>query len=333
MRMLKKNLSVIAAAFVVSASSLFGLVHPDYEQCERWGVAGEYLFWRPDVDDTQFVVVTNSTATAFVNGQIKGNDFGFHSGFRVEGAYSLGCTSDLHFRYARLVCDSSQTYDSPNGTDLLWPTQGALNQVPPFLVGSANSSIDFRFQNAELLYSNRIWNSNSCSRFYVFGGLQYFDFKFGEQFTYTSGDIIDIVSRKFRGYGIGPELGVEFDIPLNFCWCGWDRLNLAVVGQASGSLLAQSQHLRYTVIPIGFAIEDVHTNATWRVVPAFNIRGGLRYASTCWCLNFDLEVGYEFNSYLRSLTRLGNDVGFAFYFLNNDNLNMQGLYASLGLTF
>lgn len=51
----------------------------------EWEIKGEFLYLRPSVDDTYFVIQGTGVETRRRN-----NDFTFHPGFRVDGTYIFG---------------------------------------------------------------------------------------------------------------------------------------------------------------------------------------------------------------------------------------------------
>ena len=332
--MLKRTFALLLTTIIIDAGSLCALLHPHVEKGEQWGVAAEYLYWRPDFDKSSFVIVQdNPAATTTVGGDFKNNDFGFNSGFRLEGAWAFDRSGELHLRYARLQTDSTKTISGPG----LVQTQGTIppQSLTPY-TGFARSDLDVRFQNVELLYSSRILDRCSSNLdFYVFAGLQYFDIKREERYQYqqtVAPFASSIISRSDNFYGIGPELGFELAYPLHLCFCGFNNRDFTIVGQASGSLLAHHSDFSYNDTSFGVTFENVRDENVWRVIPALNARIGLLY-SACWCLDFDLEIGYEFSSYLRSNTVLESPAGFGIFASGYTNTNLQGLYLSLGVAF
>ena len=79
-------------------------------------------------------------------------------------------------------------------------------------------------------------------------------------------------------------------------------------------------------------MEDEHT---WRIMPALHARVGLDYLIRGSWVGVSVGVGYEFNSYLRALTRVTfpDDVSDGLCMTNYYNFDMQGLIVSAALAF
>ncbi len=94
-------------------------------------------------------------------------------------------------------------------------------------------------------------------------------------------------------------------------------------------------------------LEDTANDALWRVVPAVNLRFGLFYEKRCSCLGWNLEVGYEVLTYVKSISTIAftnGDSGTAapvvlpttntsFSIDQYSDVSLHGPYVALAITF
>lgn len=320
--------------------ALFAYTHP----CSgEWLIEADYLFLLPSVDDTYFVLNASQDGV-FPDGTREQNDFDFQSGFRVGGAYGFcDCNRELRGYYTRLRATQSRTV---NG-DFLWPTVGRPNTIVSFesFPGSASSDLDLLYQRADGFFAQKIFCCCGLD-LYLQGGLEFAYIRLHEDIDYNDLEVGETgtraqIFRKSRAWGIGPQLGLELGYEIcQFSCCLPSKLS--VVGYASGSLLAsQTRDKEFEqnvvnntgqVVPRGNTVDE----HTWRIIPALHAQIGLNYEMCFSCFGASLEVGYEFNSYLRALSRLDFPAfaeAISLTYTHFVNFDVQGLYVAGTITF
>lgn len=298
----------------------------------QWKVIGEYLYWQPSVDDTYFVI-DSPESTTFPNGTRKNNDFNFHSGYRVGGAFLFcDCERELQITYTNLNFKQNKEVAG----DFLWATVGRPDVVSAFesFAGTADSGLKFTYQNIDAFYAQQLFDCCGLD-FGVQIGLEAVELKLHETYTYTSATTTAIIHQHCKTNGIGPKLGFAIGYELyqsDNCTCP-GTLSLNVI--SSGSILAADTKTSSDDSLDGVLDLDVSDKKAWRVIPALHARVGLNYDTTFSCVDASLEIGYEFTSFLRGLSRhsFADDVGDGFCSSNYYNFDMQGLYVSASVTF
>jgi len=331
-----KKLSLYASLAVLSIGSLAAA---NYDPSNgQWRVIGEYLYWAPSVDDTYFVIDSPET-TSFPNGKRKSNDLNFHSGYRVGGDYLFcDCNRAIQVTYTNLNFKQNKTVTG----DYLWATNGPVTLTGYFsdYSGSAKSHIKFEYQNLDAFYAQQLFECCGLD-FGVQLGLEAVELKLNETDTYIGPVETGLVHQHSKTNGIGPKIG--FSVGYNLfestdCDCA-SRLSLNFL--TAGSLLASDTkaHIDAEVNTDGTStsVLDVSNKKDWRVIPALHARVGLNYDMVFSCVEASLEVGYEFTSFLRGLTRTSFPdrlIGVSgMSFSNFYNFDMQGLYVSGNVTF
>lgn len=327
---MQKFFRFLSLSFLLGGS-LLAYTHP----CPGgWAFDAEYLLLFPTVDDTYFVFDSPVT-TDFPNGTRENNDFDFQSGFRVGGAYAFcDCGLEVQGYYTRLRATESKTVSGSH----LWATIGRPDLVSNFedYAGSASSDLDLLYQRADGFFAKKIFCCCGWD-FYVEGGIEYAFIRLREEIGYRNDEEdVGVIFQKSRTWGIGPQFGFELDYAIcqcSFCCPG----TLSLVGASSGSILSsktqdKAQNLLNDEFADGVNFEDRHT---WRLIPAWHARVGLNYAMCFSCLNASLEVGYEFNTYIRALSRVEfpDDTADGLSFTNYINFDIQGLYVAANITF
>lgn len=303
------------------------------EPANQWSVFADYLYFKPSVDDTYFVIDSQATST-FPEGKRVNNDFDFHSGYRVGGTYSFcDCNRELLFSYSHLGFKQDETVTG----SFLWGTVGRADFATNFenYSGSAKSELDYLYQRYDLLYSQQIYNCCKLDVNVQFG-LEAADLKLNEDYTFINGATTGLVKQHSKAWGIGPQLGFGLGYDLyegSECDCLPGTLRLNVL--STGSLLAADSKAKAFSSLTGVTNLNVKDDNTWRVIPALHARVGLDYGFNFSCFDFSLEVGYEFSSYIRGLTRIGfpDDVADGLSYSNYYNFDMQGLYVSGSFRF
>lgn len=299
----------------------------------QFRVIGEYLYWMPSVDDTYFVIEADATST-FPTGTRRNNDFNFNSGYRVGGAYLFcDCNRELLVRYTNLNFTQRKTVTG----DFLWATQGRADFASGFenYAGTASSQLKFLYQNIDAVFAQQLYDCCGLD-FAVEFGLEAVELKLNESYTYAvTGADIGTIDQHSKTTGIGPKVGfaVGYELFTGDCNCpGTLSLNICT----AGSLLAADTKTSATNATTGGGtLLDVSDKKSWRVIPALHARVGLNYDMNFGCGDASLEVGYEFTSFLRGLSRTAypDDVADSLSYNNFYNFDMQGLYVSGSFTF
>lgn len=325
----KYSSCLFATALLLSAGALHA--HRPLSPGE-WSISGDYLYLLTTVDDTYFAL-QSPVITAFPNGTRVNNDFDFSSGFRVGLGFGLcECGREIRFDYARL----SASHDRHLSGSFLWATLGRPNFTSNFehYTGSTSSDLDSLYQAANGLFSQEISFCENGSLF-VEGGAEFAYLHLKENYLYQVVDgPVGTISQTSNMWGVGPQLGLSLDYEFYRSSCGRPTA-LSFVGGSSASLLTSKTHTADKQVLNGSTVADYTDEHTWRVIPAFHARVGLNYDVSLSCTGLSLEVGYEFNSYVRGLTRVlfPDDVADGLCFSDYYNYDLQGLYVSAALAF
>jgi hypothetical protein len=333
---------LIAGACLLS-TTLLANAHPAPGQ---WSVTGEYLYLKPSIDDTYFVIKSPTPEdNVLVWGDEINNNFKFSSGYRVGLAYAFcECDRELSFSYSHLDANHKKRVRG----EFLNPSVG-IEDFSYYLTnysGTAASKLHARYQRFDALFSQKIFQCCGTDIRLVLG-LEYADLKAGQKMRYRQEDqtcdeegfcvFSGKVKQHSKTWGVGPEVGIDFDYDLcqlSTCLPGGLSLNFVSTGSL---LLGESKsHLafRYKTSEGNYPF-DVRQQKSTRIIPAYHAKLGINY-DFCLC-NWEgsVGVGYEFNTYLRSLLRT-NNAGFYGYGLTSHEYNdfdLQGFFASLSVRY
>ena len=303
----------------------------DCQSNGKWSVRGEYLYFRPSIDDSYYAI-TSPINSAFPNGSRKNNDFGFHSGYRVGGAYQFcNCCSELDVVYTNLDITRSK---STRG-NFLWATVGRPDFLSEFenYDGFASSRLKLFYRRIDVLYAQCLYECCNL-RIGVQFGLEAAYLRLCERYTYQNVGNLGIVRQKEKTSGVGPQVGCTFDYKLFQCGdCNPSVLSFHVC--TSGSLLAADTKSRESNVLNTVSFLAVRNRTSYRVIPAFHTRVGLNYDLCFSNSKASIEVGYEFNTYIRALSRtvFPDDVAESMSFNRFDNIDFQGLYVAFNFGF
>ncbi len=306
---------------------------------DAFRLTGTYLYMLPTIDDTYFVI-DGKTSTPYPSGKIKNNDFNFHSGFRVGAEYaSCDTHRGVQAFYTYLSANQHRQITGEN----LWATLGEADFASAYedYTGSATSKLRLMYQRLDLNLSQQALDCFGV-HLYIQPGIEAALLNFKEHYDYSvtgvrEGDI----SQKSRLWGVGPQLGLGieynfFDSRLSDTW----RHAFGTTWLFSGSILMSHAHTKTNDVSqeVGLAatqLANVKSNKTWRTIPALHARAGLNYTAEGPSVGFLLSVGYEFNTYVRGLTRVifADDVADGKSFNNYYNFDVQGLYVTAGISF
>ncbi len=298
-----------------------------HEDCGGWSISGGILYLKPMIDDS-FFVVNSPVSTTFPNGVRENNDFRFQPGFRLGIAYSSPETGrEFQLRYSRLDTDESQFV----GGDFLWATLGRADFTSVFenYTGTASSRLDLVYQRTDALISQSI--PLSSAEAFVQLGVEHASVRLDEGYTYDSGVNLGTIDQRSRMWGIGPQFGfgcagtvAEFDSGV---------LSVNFLGSASllvGRTSTYTNNILNAATLVNLADEDAS-----RMIPALHATCGVDYATTVLDLPLRVTFAYEFNSYVRAISRLTfpDDVADGLAVGQFYNFDAHGLYAGATLEF
>lgn len=333
LKSLKLSMALIA---ILSIGTIFAANHP---MPNTWGFTGEYLFLKPIIDDTGFVIVEpTGILTGQALGNIIDNDFDFKSGYSAGLAYGLCECGELQAKYTRISSKQSKTVTGP----ILGGTRGsALFLVGNFeqFNGSASSNLRLLHERLEIYYAQSALDCCGIDLYLRFG-IEGAFLRLHEEAIYNSiitptSFLNGVVNEQSRTWGVGPQIGFEID----YCLFGsleTLRKTLSLNFQTSGSLLVGQNRIRHRDFTDVFGVyTDVTRTPNTMLIPALHSRVGLKYEGCFFSYaDFSLEVGYEFNSYFKGLSRITFPSGIPNKnFMSIYNFDLQGLYASAMLTF
>lgn len=296
-----------------------------------WGLDIEYLYMKPTVDDTYFVIKQPSDTNNPIGSRIN-NDFDFHSGFRVGVAYGFCECGELQAYYTRLSAKQTKTVTGEN----LYITRGSSHFAENFELfeGSATSDLRLLYERVDANYDQLVYDCCGLDIYMNFG-LEYAFLRFQEAYIYSGGGSINFGTEHSRTWGVGPQLGFEFDYKL----CEFSNTMPGILSLnflSSGSLLVGEGKSTTINIADEEIFVDVTDRSTTRIIPALHSRVALKY-STCFsnCFGASFEIGYEFNSYLRGMSRINFESSDALGLstTNYYNFDVQGLFISALVSF
>lgn len=331
-----KRLGLLFSLITLTSGVLFARDLPKPGSLE---VSGDFVYLMPTIDDTYFVIDSPITTT-FPNGERKNNDFDFRPGFRVGAAYAFcHCNRGLEVSYTYLY---SKKHKNVAG-NFLWATVGRADFASVFenYTGEASSALSSLYQSAEAKFVQQ--TLHCCGVNLAFqAGLEYAYFNLRENYEYaiTTGTGVGTfgdVRQKCKTWGIGPQVGVSLDYEL-FRSCGQNPNKLSLFVGTSGSILTGETRVHdfnATTLSVSTTLLDLTNEDTWRIIPAFHSRVGLNYDIDFCTFGASLEVGYEFSTYLRGISRVlfQDDVADGLSSNNYYNYDLQGLYVSASVRF
>ena len=229
--------------------------------------------------------------------------------------------------YTQFFDSSVQQFSGSN----LWAARGSADLLANFenYAGTATSEIDLKYRRVDVLMSEPVnWPGSDLNFLY---GIEYAHMNWDETETYVrTVTATSTSSAKFNG--VGPQIGFSLN------YRPFTRLNPAVSGlsldtTATGSLLLATSSSSLADVYNGTSIGRVQTDSTKRIIPALHARVGLGYAFGWDRFSATLKGGYEYNSYINGLQRLGNhdDVADGQYTVQYTNFDLSGFYATLKL--
>lgn len=291
--------------------------------CEQFGnieLEAEWIYFRPTKDNYLFGDLTNSGGNLSTRNLSKIP--AYHSGWRAGASYHFcDCVNSFTVQWTQL---RTQDHGQFTSDFFIIP----LRTLDSGTGVTALDRINFDYYALECLLRHRIWcecpfNVN------VVGGIQYAWIGAKETIAFSGGGSVSIDVKQLNHFwGIGPEVGFDF----SYCICN----GFSLAGRGFGSILVTraKQNLNTRVGSSTFFADSV---PEWRIVPAVDLRFGLRYDRCFSCLDFYLEGGYEFISYIRGMpvnNVVYDHVSFdAAVSSGYNSADMHGPYVALGIIF
>lgn len=357
-----KRFQLCLMAITCCAGSLLANSHPNPGQ---WQISADYLLLKPSVGDTFFVLDADESITdeRLLSGTRKNNDFDYHSGFRVGGVYAFcECGREIRVSYTYLDARHHRELESDSHEgNRLWAGTGS-NEFTNFFenyLGEAESRNNINYQDFDIVFAQQVYNCCGLD-FYVRVGLETAYISNGERYEFESiSSVVDgntttvterfgDIKRHSKTWGIGPQIGFGFDYDLYTCCSSCMPGTLSINVLSTAGLLANQFRVRnhedidqvvtttagtaVTVVETDPVHRDIPNQHNWRVIPAFHTKIGLNYQSNCSCGEFGLEIGYEFNSFINSISRPSHFEG-ANGFNRYDDFHAHGLYVSANVRF
>lgn len=300
---------------------------------QNWRVLGEFLYLLPTLDDTYFVL-NSGLSTTFPNGKRENNDFGFKPGFRV-GAEFACCNSHrtVQALYSRLSASENRTVTGSH----LWATLGRPDLTGAFenYSGSASSELKLLYQNAELNCSHQMVNSHG-TYLYIQPGVEFGYFRLKEEYNYQTESALGSIDQQSKVWGVGPQLGIGLDYSIYQGKISCSTVqSFSMTSLFSGGIL-MSRGMTKNVQTLGTVTQlSMQDELTWRTIPALRARVGLNYLIHASKFGFAVGIGYEFNTYVRALSRVNftDDVADGLCNTEYYNFDIQGLYVSGAFSF
>ena len=333
--MLKK----FATAAVMAGLSA-GVLCADIDLCDgQFKITGEYLYLKPNVENTYFVNIPPVGGSGdFPIGDRINNEFGYDSGYRVEGAYIFGCGNKaLSASFAAIDAKTSKYVEGSGLSATQSYAQFDDNDFTDY-DGSADSRQNFDARWGDISFTQNIF-CGPCLNIAVRVGAQAARLKFQQKVTYLSSVYEGDLRFKTRTNGVGPLLGFDIYYPIKSnCLCDG---TLGLVFKGSGALLVSRSYndtyfVRRQLSNNDLSLRvDTKNKKESRVVPALQGRIGLKYDFNVACINTGLEIGYDFSTYLRAIQRTAypnnytDKASYNYY----DDVDLQGLYVAASVTF
>jgi hypothetical protein len=308
-------------------------VYPSLPCPETWRFTGEFLYFLPTLDDTYFAFNPPITSTHPVGERVN-NDFGFNPGFRV-GAEIACCKNkrELMAFYSYLNADQEEEIAGSH----LWAAIGSPDVISNFesYSGTASSNLHLLYQNGTLNISQEVLESHGA-HLYLQPGIEYAYLRLREDYAYQTGGDLAEINEKSRTWGVGPQLGlgIDYNFYQGALTCTSTQA-FSITGLFAGSILMGREKTTNFQSLTGTTFIDIHDEHTWRTVSAMHARLGLNYLIRGSSYGVDLGVGYEFNTYLRALTRVffPDNAADGLCSTNYYNFDLQGLYVSGAISF
>lgn len=310
---------------------------------DQWSVTVDYLYFKPSVDDTYFVIKSPeyNISDEFV-GEEKNNRSDFSSGYRLGGAFAFcDCQSKLAVFYTYLSSDHKRRI---YGNELT-PTIGIENFEYDMAEysGVAKSKLSSSYQRVDALYAHKSYENNNLD-LHIILGLEYADLEVHQHTDYLPDSLESSfysseVKQKTSTYGIGPQIGFDFSYDLCRLPCYFNGGVLSVDLITTASLLLSeakaATRINYTNIQEVNYPFNIRQEKTAKMIPAFHVAVSLNYNCCLFNREANIGLGYEFNTYLRSLlnSKITSYYGYGLTNRQYNDFDLQGLVASFSVKY
>lgn len=313
--------------------------------CDNKQASATLLYFKPTIDQSSYVITSTNNRfgdEVFPNGRRHLISTKYKPGVRLERLIELcnGCNIlDLRFTYFNAHQSSSTSGDFLFDT-VGYAGDGAQAPEDTTYAGTASIRHHYLYAAADATL-NRLVLDFCPDRLSFLFGLHYAYVSFKQTFTslgsFLNDDGSQPVNNQFRQkssfWGIGPQIGVEYNYPIADVNDGCLTLN----ARTRGALLCSGTHtdLHYDSQRTGSVGVNVKNDKLWRVNPSANAQLGISYAVCCFGILTTLELGYEFLWCSQCINKITSyDVAYAGDTLDvlND-LSLQGPFLSLNATF
>lgn len=316
-------------------------------------VGFELLYFMPTSDQPYYVISSKDNKTAdnpFPNGKRYNNRSSYHLGYRLDGSWSLcNCLNDLSVRLTYFDGGHTSSISGPFLYDVIgFPGNGAEEPEDTFYNGKAKMREEFQYGAIDVAISRIAIGSylGGClENLKLLAGIHYAYLRHVDKFrstgtfvvTSTNHTLDNHLKRTSHFWGIGPELGLEYDYKLNSCFCSCLPGTFSLVASGRASLLYSNINGRFdysSTKTVGAPVYLKNKNQI-RVIPQVDARVGLDY-SFCFCsLDSHLELGYELILYSNAIDNIvGFDVAYAGHTTDQySNFSLQGPYLVFSAAF
>lgn len=267
-------------------------------------VNGDFLYLNPSYDHSYFVISSTNNIGGediFPNGTRYNNRSKFLPGFRL-GAF-IPCWEEQNGgffgQFTYLNGGSSHAVSG----DFLFDTSGFPGdgaQAPEDIsyAGVASAHDHFLYYKVEAVIRKTL----PCEGLSFGAGLQYAYVRQKSDVNsvgvFLDGSVVlpvdNHLSRRSAFWGIGPQVGAEYNYSLPYAWlpAGGD-LSFIAKGQAALLCGQVDARLHYDSLRTGATGVNLRNQSLWKVVPTVDAALSLNYAFNCFCMDVDIEAGYE----------------------------------------
>lgn len=175
--------------------------------CGGWGWYVDFLFLKPTVDDTYFVL-NSPQSTAFPNGLRLNNDFDYEPGVRIGAMFwGDGDGADLQIDYTWLEADTTRTVAG----DFLWATVGRSDFASAFenYGGTATSELDLAYNAFNAQFSRPLQALGSNVSFLY--GVEFAKLDFDQRYAFEDAQQLGTIVESADTWGLGAKLGLSGD--------------------------------------------------------------------------------------------------------------------------
>ncbi len=268
--------------------------------CGGWCIGADYLYLRPHFSNGlafHEVTATTTPEESVQTDQAVNFDPIYQSDFRVFAGYHTACGDEFRFSYWHIQSNASATgtasgdFASGSGTEILAPGLTALATDGESITTSTKLHLDM--YDFDLLRAADCSDEcDCCPQWYIHWlfGVRIADY---QRTLDSTSDLPETFGQKTTFVGAGPRLGVEARREI-----GHTKFSLFFSGDAALLLghFTDSSNL-FTPGEIQNTV-DQSSNATTRVVPNFELAGGITYQPFChtsitagWMLESFTDIG------------------------------------------